>query len=142
MPTSGEENKATIRKFVREFKNKDNMDIVDELFTKTFRHHMKDPRLPPGREALKFIGRSVFEAFPDVKANIEDLLSDGDKVVERTMASATHKGGFNGVPPTGKPVVWTELHVYRFENGKIAELWSEIDFLGIMTQIGALPAPG
>ena len=115
--------------------------VGDDLFTTNFRHHLNDPRLPPGREAIKLLGRAVFAAFPDVKANIDDLLADDEKVIERTTASATHKGEFNGVPASGRKVNWTEVHIYRFENGKIAEQWSEIDFLAIMMQIGAIPAP-
>lgn len=141
MRTSPEQNKIVVRRFVEEFKNKANHNIVDELFATNFLHHLKDPRLPPGREAIKLLGKTVVAAFPDVKATIEDLLADGDKVIERTTARATHKGEFSGVPPTGKHVTWTEIHIYRFENGKIAELWSEIDFLGLLMQIGAIPTP-
>ena len=136
-----EENKNVVRNFIAEFKNNANHDIVDELFTTDFVHHLKDPRLPPGREAMKLLGQSIAAAFPDVRATAEDLLADGDKVIERTTAVATHTGEFNGIPPTGNPVVWTELHIYRFEDGKIAELWSEIDLLALLTQIGAIPAP-
>ena len=140
MPSSLEENKALVKRFSNEFKNKANHGIVDELMTPNFQHHFKDPRLPKGREGMKAIGRGVVGAFPDVHANIQDLIAEGDRVVERTNAHGTHKGDFNGVPPTGRPVSWSELHVYRIENGKIAELWSEIDFLGMMTQVGAIPA--
>ena len=136
-----EENKAIVRHFVEEFKNKANHDIVDELFTADFVHHLKDPRLPPGREAMKLLGGSIVSGFPDVQVTVEELLADGDKVIERTTARATHKGEFNGIPPTGKQVVWTEIHIYRLENGKIAELWSEIDLLGLMMQLGAIPPP-
>jgi predicted ester cyclase len=135
-----EENKSVVRRFSNEFKNKANHNVVDELMTSNFQHHFKDPRLPKGREGMKLLGKSVVMAFPDVHANIQDLIAEGDKVVERTEAHGTHKGEFNGVPPTGRPVSWSELHVYRLEKGKIAELWSEIDFLAIMMQVGAIPA--
>jgi predicted ester cyclase len=141
MPSTLEENKALVRRFSNEFKNKANHGIVDELMTPDFQHHFKDPRLPKGREGMKMVGRGVVVAFPDVHANIQDLIAEGDRVVERTNAKGTHKGEFNGVPATGRPVAWSELHVYRIVNGKIAELWSEIDFLGMMMQLGAIPAP-
>ncbi len=139
--SSTEENKEVVSRFIAEFKNNANHDIVDELFTTGFVHHLKDPRLPPGREAMKLLGRSIAAGFPDVRATAEELLADGDKVIERTTAVATHTGEFNGIPPTGNQVVWTELHIYRFEDGKIAEMWSEIDLLALLTQIGAIPAP-
>ena len=136
---STQNNKAIVSRFVEEFKNKANHAIVDELLADNFVHHFKDPRLPAGREAMKLLGQMVVAAFPDVQATIEDLLADGDKVIERTTARGTHRGEFNGAPATGKSVTWTEIHIYRLADGKIAELWSEIDFLAIMMQLGAIP---
>ena len=134
-----EKNKSVVSTFIEEFKNKGNHDVVDDLFAPDFTHHFKDPRLPKGREAMKLLGKSVVAAFPDVNATVEDLLADGDKIIERTVARGTHKGPFLGVPASGKAVSWTEIHIYRLKDGKVAELWSEIDFLAILMQIGALP---
>ncbi|MFK5284152.1 ester cyclase, partial [Lacticaseibacillus paracasei] len=78
--------------------------------------------IPPGLEGLKALGRAVVAGFPDVRTTIEDMLADGDQVVERVTARATHRGTFQGVAPTGREVTWTETHVYRLENGRIAEL--------------------
>lgn len=136
-----EENKVTIRRFVEEFKNRANHGIVDTLFAPNFVHHFPDSRLPHGREGMKLLGRSVVVAFPDVHATIEDMVAEGDRVVERTTARATHKGVFNGIPATGKKVVWTETHVYRLENGKVVEYWPQIDMLALLMQIGAIPSP-
>ena len=134
-----EETKKLVSRFVEEFKNKANHDIVDELLATDFVHHLKDPGLPPGREAMKLLGQSIAAGFPDVQVTVEDLLADGDKVIERTTARATHSGEFNGIPPTGKQVAWTEIHIHRLQDGKIVELWSEIDLLGLLIQLGAIP---
>ena len=134
-------NRAVVINFVDEFKNRANHNIVDELLTTDFVHHFKDPRLPPGRDAMKFLGQSVVGGFPDVQVTVDDLFADGDFVIERTTARATHTGEFFGVPATGAPVVWTEIHIYRLRDGKVAELWSEVDFISLMTQIGAMPGP-
>jgi predicted ester cyclase len=138
---STEKNKAVVRRFVEEFKNRANHDIVYELFTPDFIHHLKLPGIPQNREGTRMLGKGVVAAFPDVHATIEELIAEGDRVVERTSARATSKGVFNGIPPTGKPVAWTEIHIYRFKDGKIAEHWGEIDFLGLMGQLGAFPPP-
>lgn len=87
---------------------------------------------------MKQIGQGIVGGFPDVHVTVEDLLADGDKVIERTSVQSTHEGEFNGIPATGKTVNWTEIHIYRLENGQVAELWSEVDFLGLMMQLGAL----
>ena len=132
-------NLSVVSRFIEEFKNNANHGIVDELMSPDFVHHLTDPRLPEGREAIKLLGQSIVAGFPDVHASVEDLLADGDMVIERTQTSATHTGEFNGIPPTGKQVGWTEIHIYRLENGKIAEQWSEIDLLGLLVQLGAVP---
>jgi len=136
-----EENKAVIRRFIEEFKNKANHSIVDELFSPTFVHHFQDPRLPQGREGFKILGQSVAKAFPDVHVTIHDLVAEGDRVVERNSVAATHEGEFNGIPATGRKVAWTEIDMYRLQDDKVVELWPEIDFLGLLTQIGAIPPP-
>ena len=135
------DNKAVVARFVEEFKNRANHDIVDELFATDFVHHLKDPRLPPGRDGMKAVGQAVVGGFPDVSVTVEDLVAVGDRVIERTAVKAAHTGEFNGIPATNNPVVWSEIHIYRLEDGKIAELWSEIDFLSLLTQLGAIPAP-
>lgn len=62
-------------------------------------------------------------------------------MVERARARATHRGELIGIPASGRPVTWTELHAYRVEDGMITEIWSEPDLLGIMVQIGAVELP-
>ena len=88
-----EANRSVVSRFIEEFKNSANIDIVDELFTPEFVHHLPDPRLPPGREGLKLIGQSIVAGFPDVQVTVEDLLSDGDKVIERGHCQGdAHRG--------------------------------------------------
>jgi steroid delta-isomerase-like uncharacterized protein len=138
---SENENKAVVRRFVEEFKNKGNHGIVDGLLAADFTHHFSDPRLPAGREGMRLLGGAIVAAFPDVHATVQDLLADEDRVVERTTARGTHTGEFQGIPATGKAVNWSEIHIYRLRDGKIVELWSEIDFLGLLTQLGVVPPP-
>lgn len=133
-------NKAVIKKFDEEFKQKANLAVIDDTHAADCVFHMPDPSVK-NRDAVKGLGGVIFKAFPDVKANVEELLAIDDKVIERTVVTATHKGEFNGVPATGKPVVWTEQHIYKLKDGKVVEQWSEINMLGILAQIGALPPP-
>ncbi len=139
--TQTEDNRAVVRRFIEEFKNNSNHDIVDELFAPNFVHHFQDPRVPKGREGFKMLGKSVAQAFPDVHVKIEDLVAEEETVVERNTVTATHTGEFNGIPATGRKVTWTEIDLYKLHDGKVVELWPEIDFLGLLTQLGAIPAP-
>ena len=134
-----EDNRQVVARFIEEFKNKANHDIVDELMTPGFIHHLENPRPPAGRAGMKLLGQVVAGGFPDVQATVDELLAIGDKAIERTSAAATHTGDFDGIPATGNKVAWTEIHIYRMENDKIAEMWSEVDLLSLLVQLGAIP---
>jgi len=87
------------------------------------------------RDAQKNVGRAIFAAFGDVHVEVNDTIVEGDRVVERHTARAVHKGEFQGIPATGKKVFWTENHIYRIVDGKIAETWSEPSFHDLLAQI-------
>jgi predicted ester cyclase/uncharacterized protein YndB with AHSA1/START domain len=138
---TGADRKAVVERFVEEYKNRQNPDIVDELVGEDCRVHIPLPGLPQGREGLRMNGRLMCDAFPDVHVEREFFVTDGDLVIERAHATATHKGDLLGTAPTQNPVTWTELHAYRVQDGRITEVWSEADFMGLMAQIGAARLP-
>jgi predicted ester cyclase len=135
-----ERNKEVVREFTRIFKNEHNVDGIGHLFDRRFTHHFR-VALPPGLEGFKQVGRMMNGAFPDVVVTEEDLIASGDKVVERSSAVATHKGSLMGEKPTGKRITWTEIHIYRVQDGKIREHWVEMAMMELLQQIGALPQP-
>jgi len=134
------ENKNVVRRFVNEAINERREDVLPELFATGFVDHLPFPGLPPGIEGFKALAAGIYKAFPDAKVTIDDLIAEGDRVAERATARATHLGDFNGIPPTGRKVSWTEQHLYRFRDGKIVEHWADVDIAGLMAQIGA-PVP-
>ena len=75
------------------------------------------------------------QAFPDAYHAGDDLIAEGDKVVLRTTARATHRGRYEGIDPTGRSVEFTGLVVYRIQKSKIAESWGEIDFLRLIREL-------
>jgi uncharacterized protein (TIGR02246 family) len=136
-----DKNKQVIREFKRIFKNEHNVDGVEHLFdTRNFVHHFRAP-LPTGFEGFRQVGIMMNGAFPDVVVKEEDLVAagDGDRVVERSSASATHKGSMMGEKPTGKRIAWSEIHIYRLKDGKICEPWAEIAMMELLQQVGVLP---
>jgi predicted ester cyclase len=136
---SVEHNKAVIRRFVNEYKNDHNPAVIDELFSSEFITHFRLPGVTPDLKGFRSVGTAVIGAMPDVKAVLEDLLADGDKVIERTSATGTQTQPLLGIPATGRRVAFTEIHIYRFENGKIAEHWPEVDFYALFAQLGVIP---
>jgi steroid delta-isomerase-like uncharacterized protein len=84
---------------------------------------------------------ALFAAFPDSRFSTDDLIAEGDKVAIRHTFRGTHRGEFQGIPPSGEFVTVAAIAILRVEDGKIAESWLNADFLGLLQQIGALPAP-
>ena len=81
-------------------------------------------------------------AFPDLQLTTEDMVAEGNKVAIRNTWRGTHQGAFQGLPPTGKHVTFTGTDVFHVVGGKIAEQWADLDALGLMQQLGGLPAMG
>jgi predicted ester cyclase len=69
-------------------------------------------------------------AFPDLHAELHQLVAEGDLVVGRLILSGTHQGEFMGVPPTGRSFPVQHMHMYRVADGKAAEHWACRDDLG------------
>jgi predicted ester cyclase len=81
-------------------------------------------------------------AFPNLSCTIEEQVAEGEKVVSRWTVHGTHQGEFFGVAPTGSQVEFTGIQIDRFdESGKIVEERAEVDLLGAMRQVGAVPEP-
>ena len=104
-------------------------------------HNAPPPGLPSGIGGDKLFFAILFQAFPDLEVRTEELIAEGDRVVERLTLRGTHKGMFMGAAPTGKRVTWGFINIYRIAGGKVAEVWSEGDHLGLMRQIGLIPPP-
>ena len=121
-------NMKAVRTFTRIFKNEHNVDGIDHLFASSFKHNFAPP-LKPGLAGFKDIRRIMNHALPDVVVTEEDLIANDNTVVERSSPAATHQGEFMGTPPTGRRIRWTEIHIYRFVDGKIAEHWVELSTL-------------
>lgn len=131
-----------VRRFVDEYKNHQNWNIVDEFIAEDCKMHTPLPGLPQGREGVRLNGRMMCTAFPDVHAAREFFVTQGDIVVERAIVTATHKAALMGISASGKPVTWTELHAYRVSGNQITEIWSGADLMSVMVQIGAVQMPG
>jgi steroid delta-isomerase-like uncharacterized protein len=140
---STEQNKALFRRFVDEVFNHGNMSLVDELVAPDFVEHEElPPGIPQDREGAKQLTTMLRSAFPDFKATIHDIIAEGDKVAVRMTWSGTQQGEFMGIPPTGKSVSIGVFDIVRVAGGKLVEHWGQMDNMGMMQQLGVIPAPG
>jgi steroid delta-isomerase-like uncharacterized protein len=102
-----------------------------------------DHNFEGGKDAFLALYQTFFTAFPDLQFEVTHVVADGDYVTVRGVQRATHTGDFMGIPPTDKEVAWTGTAIFRFnEEGKIVERWQDLDQLGLMMQLGAIPGMG
>ena len=136
-----EKNKEIAARMHEEVVNQKKLSALDDYVAADVVWHDPPPGLAPGMEGFKQFFPMLYAAFPDWHATIEDVIAEGDKVVHRISGHGTHKGEWMGIAATGKHVTTTGILIYRIDNGKIVEEWLQYDVLGVMQQLGAIPAP-
>ncbi len=138
---SVEENKALVRRFnegIMQYLIDGDVGDLYEICAPDFVHH--GPGMPPDLEGFRQMGDMFRAAVSDMEVDVEDLIAEGDRVVDRITVRGTHTGELMGVPPSGKRFEIEEVHIARIADGKIVERWSHADFPGLMQQIGGTPA--
>ena len=137
---STEQNKMNNRRVFEEAFNQGNLAVIDEVCAPNY--VLNDPTGPVrGPAGFKQFITMYRAAFPDLHFTIEEEIAEGDRVVVRWTARGTHWGELMGIPPTGKPATVTVITIARAAaNGKFEEVWNNLDSLGMLQQLGVLPA--
>jgi predicted ester cyclase len=133
-----DENKRVARRVLDELFDKGNLDAAEELVHPDFVNHEAPPDNPQGPEGLKETVSWLRGLWGPMRAEIEDEICEGDKVVLRVTIHGRHVGEFLGRPPTGKEYAAEQIHIYRIEDGKMIEHWSVRDDLGQALQLGLI----
>jgi steroid delta-isomerase-like uncharacterized protein len=135
-----QDNLTLARRAIEEVWNRGNYEVLPELVANDILIHAAPDDIL-GHDGVRHFYDSLRQAFPDIHFTIEDQLADGDRIATRWSAQGTHKGMFQGLPATGKLVRLTGIDIDRFVNGKVVECWPEANELGLLQQLGLLPAP-
>jgi steroid delta-isomerase-like uncharacterized protein len=129
-----------IERFYDEVLGGGNLELMDELTADDFVDHEEGiPGQPSGREGVRYFVNAIREAFPDVRAEVDVTLSEGNLEAAHGTVRATHQGEFIGIPATNKSVEFEVVDILRVEDGKAAEHWGLTDVMALMQQIGAIP---
>jgi predicted ester cyclase len=134
--------KRTAERIPLEVLNTGNFDLLDELVAPNFVDHTPRPSAAPTRDGFKESMRELKAAFPDLRYRVEDAIACGDQIVHRLSATGTMKGDFMGIRATGERATWTEIHISKGVDGRLTEHWGLVDQLGMLVQLGVVPAPG
>ena len=138
---STEQNKQLVERMLTVIGG-DNAAGIENIFALNWVNH--DPSLPPmqGREGARQLVSLFASAFSSMYIHIEDAVSEGDKVACRFRFGGVNTGSFMGMPATGKKVEVTATGIFRIADGQLTDNWVNLDALGMMQQLGAIPMPG
>ena len=137
---TAETNKIVMHRFL-EFINTGSESLARELISPDAVFHVPGSPEPMRGPAgyLAIIGM-MSGGFPDIQWTVEEMVAERDKVAARFTMRGTHQGTFFGVPPTGKTIAVQAMNIYRLSDGQFVEEHGQPDMLGLLQQIGAVPA--
>jgi steroid delta-isomerase-like uncharacterized protein len=123
-----ERHKELVRKIVEEMFNRGNLNVAPDIFAAEFvdRGHEQVADKHDGPEGFARFVSAVRSALPDLKAEIQNMVAEGDYVAMWNTAAATHRGELFGMPPSGKRISMRDFHFFRFADGRIVEHWNSV----------------
>jgi predicted ester cyclase len=141
--TTPEEAKAIIRRWNEEGWSGGKYELANEIISPNMTvHGAGGQAVGMGPQGLIDLIKTWRTAFPDGYMSIDDIIVEGNTVAIRNTWHGTHRADFYGIPPTGKWVEVTSVGLDRVEAGQVVEGWGELDMVGMMQQMGALPMVG
>ena len=133
-------NKQLCREYFKAFLARDTAWMARHIAPHFVRH---DPGLPfevKGPAGVAQLHDALLPAFPDMELPLLDFVAEGNKVLVRLKVKGTHTGAFGDMAATGRKIDIDVLDLFQFENGVLVEHWALLDNLGMLKQLGALPA--
>ncbi|HEX8491299.1 MAG TPA: ester cyclase [Pyrinomonadaceae bacterium] len=142
---SAEENKAIVRRFYEELWNQRSLDVASEIIapdclTHQLRSGAEAAGVPRGPAAARHHIEEWLTGFPDLRFDVEQIIAEADHVVSRSCLHATHTGPWLGLAPTGKQISIRMVVIQQIVNGKITADWVLVESLGLLQQLGLVPA--
>jgi steroid delta-isomerase-like uncharacterized protein len=128
-------NKRLIRRFYKEVYGDWNMSLVEEVVSPRFISHDWPEGSPTGPEGFGVFYSAIRTALPDARYEVDDLISENDKVVVRWRLLGTHLGDFRGIAPSGRAIALEGIAIYRVDGGKLMERWVVTDLHGVLEEI-------
>jgi len=135
-----EANKQLCRDYFKAFLGRDTAWMQRHIAPTFVRH---DPGLPfevRGPAGVAQLHDALLPAFPDMRLDLQDFVAEAEKVLVRLMIRATHTGPFGALAATGRQIEVPVLDLFHIRDRLLIEHWALLDNLGMMKQLGALPA--
>ena len=141
MPTP-QENAATVRELIQRVLNEGDIPFAEKILSDAY----VEGTPMPGGTADKAGAIAMFtmmrDMTPDMHIDIDDVIASGNKVAVRSTMTGTDTTGMPGMPATGKSFSMGAIDVFTFDDdGMNTEHYGVYDIMGMMMQLGHIPAP-
>lgn len=136
-PASQQTNEDVVRTCLTEA-SRGNYDVFETILTPSYVVHPEEAR---GAAGLQEVVDGYRAALSDLRVEVEQQFSAGDRVATVSTLRGIHAGELMGTAPTGREVAFAMITISRFEDGRIAEEWEIADTASLLAQIGALSEP-
>jgi predicted ester cyclase len=140
-PAAVAANKRVVQAFMQDVLNGHHGDHAGRYLTADMSWHGGTVGTVTGRDNVAGLMTLVVTSIPDLRAEVQDIFGQGDKVVVRLVVTGTLKGDLLGVTATGQHVQWDAIDLYHLEGGKISEEWAGEDFTAFLNTTGTYKAP-
>jgi steroid delta-isomerase-like uncharacterized protein len=135
-----ESNKSIVGDFIDGLFSRGDLGAVETFLAEDFVNHDPPFGVSTDRDGMRQAGVMMRAGFPDWSSELHELIAEGDLVVERFTARGTHRGEVMGVAGTGRTVSLPGINIFRLRDGRIVERWGRLDELGLLRQLGLVPA--
>ena len=135
---------AELKKFISEYTNevwnKGSVEAMDRYYARDYVHH--DVSRADVRTLADYQqwAKDLLAGLSGMHVAVDDLVAEEGKAVKRWTATGVHEHTLAGIPPTGKRVSFSGVSIYRVAGGRIQESWYVYDLLGLLQQLGVIPA--
>ncbi len=113
---------------------------IDELCDPGLVDHNPAPDQEPTLAGFKQKVAGFKATFPDIEEDLQDIIASGDTVATRWVVTGSQQQEFMGIPATGQVIRVEGMNFYRLKDGRVTDIWTQFDGLGMMQQLGAIPA--
>jgi len=136
MPVNAE---SLVRRYIEDVWNRGDLASLERLTVPSFTYQFGGQAGRDRGDFARFI-EATRQAFPDWRVEVDQTIVEPSAVAVRWHGRVTHLGSFRGVPPTGRTITVTGINIYTVQDGKIATEWEQTDSVGMLQQLGVLPA--
>lgn len=132
-------NVEIITRFEHAFRAAD-QEAIDELCDPGLVDHNPAPDHEPTLAGFKEKVVYMCSLFPDLKEDMQDIIGSGDTVATRWVLTGSLQQEYMGIPASGQTITVEGMNFYRLKGGRVTDVWTQFDGVGMMQQLGAIPA--